>query len=471
MTEALGGQSDSTPPRVDVSAVQNRVAQATETWKSKLLDLSRRNRALKFHPNKVSTIAVVDELPAVVFKQVYLLDSSMRFAPAPEAAPGLSAAEVQAKSDVDSDVDVGLEVAYTPYDSASLSTNHADDWLQTSRPPKELQKSLRRIEELSLESIEEQGVNTLFLALGMLHYYEADDSEELLRAPIVLLPVALVRKGAREQYRLVAGNDDPIVNPSLREYLIRSFGITLPSLPDSDRLDEQFDLQALFLSITEAIQKQPRWTVTNDIYLSLFAFQKYVMYKDLEANAIELQQREAIQRLVSRSGGYVRRLPEEIETLSLDQEFPPESTAQVVDADASQLRAMVAVSRGLDLVIEGPPGTGKSQTITNLVAQALSEGKSVLFVAEKMAALSVVFNRLKAVGLSDFCLELHSTKASRRQVLAGIAQALDMSGVRPQASPSTVESLPAIRSSLSEYVSCRPLPVWCSFSLSVFSIW
>jgi MoxR-like ATPase len=113
--------------------------------------------------------------------------------------------------------------------------------------------------------------------------------------------------------------------------------------------------------------------------------------------------------------------------MQLDEEFPPESTYQVVDADSSQLKAIAACARNYDLVIEGPPGTGKSQTITNLIAQALAVGKSVLFVAEKMAALEVVHNRLVQAGLAESCLELHSTKANKRTVMAEIARALDAS--------------------------------------------
>ena len=94
-------------------------------------------------------------------------------------------------------------------------------------------------------------------------------------------------------------------------------------------------------------------------------------------------------------------LPGEIRAIDLDGDFPPESTFQVVDADSSQLRAIAASSRNCDLVIEGPPGTGKSQTITNLIAQALASGKSVLFVAEKMAALSVVHDRLVRASTSS----------------------------------------------------------------------
>src|SRR5262249_45838309 len=135
----------------------------------------------------------------------------------------------------------------------------------------------------------------------------------------------------------------------------------------------------------------------------------------------------------------------------LDRDFPPESTFQVIDADSSQLRAIAAVARGHDLVLEGPPGTGKSQTITNLIAQALADGKSVLFVAEKMAALQVVYNRLVSVGLGEFCLEIHSTKANKRAVMKELASALDASLQRVAAPTLSTQRLPQVRATLTEY--------------------
>jgi predicted ATP-dependent serine protease len=113
--------------------------------------------------------------------------------------------------------------------------------------------------------------------------------------------------------------------------------------------------------------------------------------------------------------------------MDLDRDYPPETTFQVVDADSSQVRALAAVSRNYDLVLHGPPGIGKSQTITNLIAQAPAAGKSVLFVAEKMAALQVVHSRLVNAGLGEFCLELHSTKANKRAVMQELAASLDAS--------------------------------------------
>jgi KaiC/GvpD/RAD55 family RecA-like ATPase len=161
---------------------------------------------------------------------------------------------------------------------------------------------------------------------------------------------------------------------------------------------------------------------------------------------------------VGREGERVIGLPDDVRRLELDREFAPEATTQVVDADSSQLRAIAGVARGYDLVLEGPPGTGKSQTITNLIAQALGAGKSVLFVAEKMAALDVVHSRLVKAGLGEFCLELHSTKASKRTVMRSLAAAIDASLQPVATSVQAGAALPAVRTTLNDYVRALHTP-------------
>jgi very-short-patch-repair endonuclease len=445
---------------------QARITATLENLKRKLLDVSKRNRALNFKPNKVTTITVIDEQPVEVFRQLYIQDRQMRFRPAPlkpEAQPKLEsvppAEGVTGKTDALFDQsapeevseDFGPSLDFVPYSAADLSDHHTDDILQTSAQPEALDKSLRRIADQARASIEEQGVNTLFLALGMLHYKESAASEELMRAPLVLLPVELNRKSARTGYTVQATDDDPIVNPALAEYLRRSYGITLPGLPDLTDLPESYDLQEFFIEVTQAIAGQAGWQVKTDIYLSFFSFQKFVMYKDIEANAAAFGLHPLVRQIILRSGSSLRALPEEIRAAELDREFAPERTAQVVDADSSQLRAVLAVSRNHDLVLEGPPGTGKSQTITNLIAQALSENKTVLFVAEKMAALEVVYNRLVAAGLGEFCLELHSTKANKRAVMRELAAALDASLQKPHTEETATGRIEPVRAELTAY--------------------
>ncbi|HST59591.1 MAG TPA: DUF4011 domain-containing protein, partial [Longimicrobium sp.] len=348
--------------------------------------------------------------------------------------------------------------AFAPYETASLAEKHRDDVLQTTSLPDKLDIQLRRIDEQARETREEQGVNALFLALGMLHYTEAKESEQVFRAPLVLLPVALARTSAGAGYTLSATDDDYIVNPALAEYLKRGPGITLPELPDPASIPDDYDLQQFLAAVTEAVRAHAGWQVTTEIYLGLFAFQKFAMYKDLDANGAAFGGHRLVRQLVTRTGGQLAALPDDVRDMDLDDAFPPEATAQVVDADSSQLRAIAAVDRGHDLVLEGPPGTGKSQTITNLIAQALHAGQSVLFVAEKMAALSVVHDRLVRAGLGDFCLELHSTKANKRAVVKEIARSLDASLQRPKPGEPVAGRLPGVRTTLTDYAQAVHAP-------------
>lgn len=445
------GQSAATTARLSATA---------ETWKRKLLDLSKRNRALNFKVQKVSTVTIVDEQPAEVFRQLYIKERAMKFKSASdnalESSREISAAATATETTgywaaAEEETDAALQIDFVPYDAALLDEKHRDEWLQASAGPDALDKSLRRLDEQARLSIEEQGVNTLFMALGMLQYTESADSEQTFRAPLVLLPVVLLRKSARSGYTVQVADDEPMVNPALAEYLRRDHGIELPLLPESSVMPDDYDLQTVLQEVTEKVAGKNGWAVKTDIYIAPFSFQKFVMYKDLEANAEALKDHRLIRQLTSRTGGEVIGLPGDVRDLDLDSRYPPEATYQVVDADSTQLRAIAASAHGHDLVVEGPPGTGKSQTITNLVAQALSKGKSVLFVAEKMAALSVVHDRLVRAGLGEFCLELHSTKANKREVMKQVAAALDASLQTPAVPTLGTQRLPSVRATLTDY--------------------
>ncbi|MBX7223290.1 MAG: DUF3320 domain-containing protein [Blastocatellia bacterium] len=419
-----------------------------ENWKRKLLDLTKRNRALNFKPDKVATVTIVDELPGEVFRQLCLTGRAMKFLAAPAQAPARTVLPAR-ETDLDQG-DWGLAQNFAPYEVTRLAVRHTDDALQTTAQPEQLDKSLRRIAQRALESLEEQGVNTLFLALGMLHYREPGEPQVDYRAPLVLVPVELNRKSARSGYTVRMTDEEPIVNPALVEYLRRN-GVNLPTLPDSSEMEETYDLQIFFKAVVAEIERQLGWQVTTDMYLAFFSFQKLLLFKDLEVNSTAFANHRLVQQIIHRNGAGIFNLPDAIRKANLDQVFPPESTAQVVNADSSQLRAILAASRGCDLVIEGPPGTGKSQTITNLIAQALRENKTVLFVAEKMAALAVVHQRLLDAGLGEFCLELHSTKSSKREVMQQLKNALDASLERTTPNCSEATRLAAVRENLTTY--------------------
>jgi hypothetical protein len=270
-----------------------RLAASAENWQRKLLDLTKRNRALNFKPTKVSTIAVVDEQPAQVFRQLFLREQKLRFKAAPEAdanggqvrppAPNRPAPATLAETEEEYEI-VALDFA--PYDAAALDGRHTDEWLQTAASPEALDKSLRRIDEQARLTLDEQGVNTLFLALGMLHYTESDDSSVVFRAPLVLLPVELTRSSARAGYALRATDDDPLVNPALAEHLRREYGIAMPALPDSSVMSDDYDLQEFLAAARDAVAGQTGWAVKTDVFLALFSFQKFVMYKDLGRTSV-----------------------------------------------------------------------------------------------------------------------------------------------------------------------------------------
>lgn len=443
-----------------------RIETAIEGWKSRLLDLSKRTRLLNFKVNRVATVTVVDELPVEVFRTLYLERHGMRFAhrPAPEGQTEAGAEDASPDPAAD-DVPELPPVEFSPYEVAALADRHTDDVLQTNALAEKLDRSLRRLYEQARATVEEQGVNTLFLALGMLHYYEADASDVRLEAPILLLPVQLERRSASAAFTLRAGEDDPLINPALIEYLRRRYGIELPELPE---VTDDYDPQSLYVEVADAVGGMPRWKVTNEIFLGLFSFQKFVMYKDMEKNKEAIGAHRLVRRLCLKSEAEASiGLPADVASMDLDAGHPPETTFQVVDADASQLRAIAAVARGHDLVLEGPPGTGKSQTITNLVAHALSAGKRVLFVSEKMAALQVVYGRLKSVGLGDACLELHSQKANKRAVLQELRRTLDDTLSLGPPPDSSAPRLQTVRGSLTEYAQAVHTP-FAALGLSPF---
>jgi len=439
----------------------NRLSASVSNWKRKLLDLSRRNRALNFKPTRVSTVAIVDEQPAEVFRHLYLDDAMMRFKAGEDKSESLKIAGNSERVSIDIEMDAEPSdfvseseesLDFVPYDPSTVDDRHRDQWLQTKLTPEALDHSLRRIDEQARTAIEEQGVNTLFMTLGMLQHKESRDSDTWFRAPLVFLPVQLTRKSARSGYTVAAADEDALVNPALIEWLCSNFGIVLPELPDSETISDTYDLQTFLKGAAQAVANQIGWAVQGDVYLGLFSFQKLVMFKDLEANGDAIGRHRLIRQLLARAGSSVHGLPDDIRQLQLDSDFTPESTYQVVDADSSQMRAAAAVSKGHDIVIEGPPGTGKSQTITNLVAQALAAGKSVLFVAEKMAALEVVHRRLVQAGIGEFCLELHSSKANKRAVMKGLSAALDASLQPIAGTTGTGHRLPVVRGALSDYV-------------------
>lgn len=400
----------------------------------------------------------MDEIPSIVFHSLYNEERTMKFIPilaSKRSSQEESTTEQITLSDPNEypqDNPGFTHQDFQPYKVEDLAERHTDNFLQCNCTPEELDTSLRRIDEISQTNIEEQGVNTLFLALGMLYFTESSASEKPVRSPIFLLPVEIDRKSARTGFTVSASDEDPMLNPTLVEYMKQSFDVSLPDLPDFSE-DSSFDIQDYFIKISKLIETKKGWALKTDIYLAHFTFQKFVMFKDIEKNSEYFKNHRLLQQLVNKSESIsLLGLPSEIQQLDLDKDFPPEEIFSVLDADSSQLRAIAAIARGHDMVIEGPPGTGKSQTIVNIIAQALSKDQSILFVSEKMAALQVVYRRLKESNLSEFCLELHSTKGKRKEVIDELKRTFDLTLQAPPNSVKYGEKLKGVRKNLNEYV-------------------
>ncbi|HEU5116794.1 MAG TPA: DUF4011 domain-containing protein, partial [Isosphaeraceae bacterium] len=304
-----------------------------------------------------------------------------------------------------------------------VEVSHSDLKLQTGVSAEELEQRLLKTYHAARTSIEEQGVNTLFLALGMLWWFDKDNRERALKAPLLLIPVELERSSARERFRLRHDGNDVSENLSLAEKLRLDYRISLPDQAEDDDLD----VNAYFDSVGQAVQDQPGWSIDRDsLALGFFASGKFLMYADLNlenwTGDLGPVEHPVLRALLGE--GFQEPRAEVDDEAHLDVLLPVESARQVVDADSSQTLAMLDVAQGRNLVIQGPPGTGKSQTITNLMAEALGRGQKVLFVAEKLAALEVVKRRLDSVGLGDACLELHSHKTRKKAVLDELRRTL-----------------------------------------------
>ena len=426
-----------------------------------LLDLTYRNRLLSL-PKKPSnrSIVVHDELSAQV--TAMLLDKkAMSFAPVAggsEEEP-LTADEMAVEVDEpallqpDDEIDVGT----------GLATRHTDAKLQTKLKSEHLQKRLLQIYYESHTMLEEQGVNVLYLAMGQLKFTERPGSDEFRSAPLVLLPVVLERKSARERFKLKWTEEDPQENLSLREKMRVDFGIKLPEFPEI----ESFDIGTYFDEVREAVSGQAGWQVIDDaIQLGFFSFAKLLMFLDLDPakwpDEKLIDENPLVAGLLG--DGFSSKDPgvPDVSAAGLDRLVPVEQLKHVMDCDSSQALAVEAVRSGQNLVIQGPPGTGKSQTIANVIATAVGDGRRVLFVAEKMAALEVVKRRLENVGLGELCLELHSNKANKKAVLEELDRTMNVGRPKPLDVESVVTKLDRARTSLNAHAGKMHAPVGAS---------
>jgi very-short-patch-repair endonuclease len=411
-------------------------------WQRKLLDLSLRNNLLNFKAGKKS-LKLESPDPAAL-EDILASGKKLKLLTRPDLMDG---------------ADPRDQALYELREREDVRRLHALDALKRNEvfvglSSAEMEARLIELYRGARTALQEGGSNTLYLALGFLSWERADKGGQKYRAPLVLIPVTLERKSARSGFSMVLHDDEPRFNPTLIEMLRQDFELNLGSLEtELPRDDSGLDIYAIWKAVGRAVKDIAGWEVVEDVVLSMFSFAKYLMWKDLAENAEALRESPVVRHLLDTPRD---AFPSDItfpEDRRLDIDFNPREVFCPLPSDSSQLSAVMAASKGKDFVLIGPPGTGKSQTIANLIAQSVAQGRRVLFVSEKIAALDVVYRRLREVGLGEFCLEVHSSKARKTDVLAQLQSAWDAKGVVDSATwHAEADRLQALREGLNTYV-------------------
>lgn len=403
-----------------------------QIWERKLLDFSLRNTLLNFKVTKNTLQLMTADLAELEDKLSDNVDFRIMEVPS-EWSVSVRDAKMY---EIENERDLIENIA-----SQEFKSNR----IRTFLPHDELEKNLKNLYRGAKLSIEENGTNTLFLALGFLRWFESDLSEKARYAPIVLIPVDIVKSSRNKGYIIRSRQEEAQINITLIEYLRQIFGLKIPNL-DPLPLDEHgTNLPLVFNTIRNAVMDKKRWNIENFAFLGLFSFGQFVMWNDLHNRSDELKSNKVVSSLVDKKLNWVSE-PSDLTIDNLDSKLSPDSMAVPLSADSSQMLAIYSAATNNSFVLHGPPGTGKSQTITNMIANALYQGKSVLFVAEKMAALNVVQKRLASIGLDPFCLELHSNKTNKNSVLSQLNKSLEVGRIKsPEDYKATAEHLHAMR--------------------------
>ena len=414
-----------------------------QLWERRLLDLSLRNMLINFRITR-------NTLPIIAGDYSKLED---------RLAGGAEYQILPRPEDWDSE-----QGEKSPPMKKLLASEMENGRLRTLVSDKETAEASKNLYRRARLSLEENGANTLFLAIGLLRWYETDRSEKARYAPLVMLPMEMVLKTGQSGYTVRLRDEEPQINITLLEMLRQDFKIQIGGLDPLPRDEDGIDLPGIFQIIRQAVMDRPRWDVEQKAYLGLFSFNQFIMWSDIRNRAEDLQRSPLVKSLLS---GRLEWQPDAGFPMPgmLDELCKPADMAVPIAADASQLGAVYAAGQGKSFVLHGPPGTGKSQTITNIIANAVYQGKTVLFLAEKMAALSVVQKRLEKIGLGPFSLELHSNRARKQDVLAQLNRALEIGRLCPaEGYEAQAERLYAQRRELNDFAAAMYKKQPCGLS-------
>lgn len=376
-------------------------------WMRNLLDLSKRNGLISFKLGKNAVQLVGRE--AASLEDVLSDGKTLDIREVMAEWHGVKTKNVIV--DVESEDEFISRISKADYKAGQVHTYLDKNKLATV---------LTDIYRTAKSNLEETGANSLYLALGFLRWFDmtdapdADGNIQARYAPLVLLPLELIRAG-RNQYKMRLREEDPQFNITLIEKLRRDYDIRLEGLNPLPTDQSGADLPLVFNLVRKAVMNLPGWDVIEISFIGNFSFSQFVMWNDLNLRFDKLTENKVVKALVE--GRFRDYNENETNIEELDDRYKVADLAIPGSIDSSQLVAVIEAAKGNSFVLHGPPGTGKSQTITNMIANSLYQGKKVLFVAEKMAALNVVSERLQKLGLGDFCAEIYSNKTKKQTFL------------------------------------------------------
>lgn len=474
-------QPDADPEADDLFNGRLPILKALEKLRLRLLDLTRRNRLLNFKHSPGKCIQFVDASPDSVFRRLMEGgDKKIVLLPVPEPprAEWETIAGRQAKPDAkDYAKKCGINPSFELTAGSEQTTGGIT--LQTLFYAEDLERYCRKLQREMKSALEETGAHVLFLVLGFLEFPEPSPSDKTMTAPLIAVPVTIEKGDLNNEtrcyrYHLAYTGDEVAENLSLKEKLRQDHGFDLPDFDDDVTEPEEY-----FRKIQQAIHGKDGWKVRRLMTLTLLSFTKMLLVRDIDPSKWPVDdtgQSELTEHPIVRMvfEGVRHRDGSDAELGRDDvydvDEHPRANLPLIYDADSSQHSALIDALSGRNMVIEGPPGTGKSQTITNLIAAAIAEGKTVLFLSEKMAALEVVKKRLSLAGLGDFCLELHSNKTQKKQVLEAIESRKNKRFPLPSALRSQLNALEEKRQTLKAYADLINSVVGNAQGLTMYSV-
>ncbi|MES1158830.1 MAG: DUF4011 domain-containing protein [Terricaulis silvestris] len=499
-----------------LSDLENLVRARIERLRPKLLDLSRRNPLIStsLSPRSNALVRVVDELPEDISARL-MGQKRMRFTPLPplEAEPrdektkefqdalsqahhtdetyiaAMESLDVKQDGAIDAvqklerelrdrvreslglaprqqreDISLprhaannGISASYDlpAPDDAHADGRHDDSDIQTLFLPEDLERKLNALTSKCRTWVQETGINVLHVAFGFLEWTEPGATTSSF-APLVLLPVEIEKKKSPEGAEFyVRGLSDRGETNLVLAQKLRQLNVELPPY-------EGGSLEDYFALLAQTEPKVLKWKVRRQVAFGVFPSARLAMFMDLDTGRHAFDASQVVTALLGGSDT-VSAMPFADEYSTDAAEVEHKAECLVMDADASQVSTIVDVADGKNLAVEGPPGTGKSQTIVNTIAVALSTGKKVLFIAEKKAALDVVKARLDMVGLGEFVLPLQAERSGREQVVQSLRDRWDMkAGAVPPEYEARRTKFAEVRSSIARYLEVIAAPFGAS---------